>query len=59
MRSMAFKKDWIVDRENQWVLIYRLGGNILEEIAKLGVEAEITTPLLPGFQLTVSSIFNF
>lgn len=50
---------WIVDRENQCVLIYRLGGNILEEIAKLGVEDEITTLLLPQFQLKVSSIFNF
>lgn len=50
---------WIVDRENQCVLIYRLQRDILEEIAKLSVEDEITTPLLPQFQLRVSSIFNF
>lgn len=50
---------WIVDRENQCVLIYRLVGNILEEIAKIGVEDDITTPFLPQFQLNVSSIFNF
>jgi Uma2 family endonuclease len=50
---------WIVDRENQCVLIYRLVGNILEEIAKIGVEDDITTPLLPQFQVKVSSIFNF
>lgn len=50
---------WIVDRENQCVRIYRLARNILEEIAKLGVEDEITTPVLPHFQLKVSSIFNF
>ena len=68
-RDLTFKRQlyakygvqeyWIVDRENQCVLIYRLGGNILEEIAMLGVEDEITTPLLPRLQLTVSSIFNF
>ncbi|MDQ1640239.1 MAG: hypothetical protein QOF62_3578 [Pyrinomonadaceae bacterium] len=50
---------WIVDRENRCVLIYLLRGNILEEIAKLTVEEEITTSLLPRFQLKVSSIFNF
>ena len=50
---------WIVDRQNQCVLIYRLQGNILEEIAKLSVEDEITTPLLPRFQLKVSSVFNY
>jgi Uma2 family endonuclease len=50
---------WIVDRENRCVLIYLLRGNILEKIAKLGVEDGITTSLLPSFQLKVSSIFNF
>jgi Uma2 family endonuclease len=50
---------WIVDSENQCVLIYRLQGSILEEIAKLGVEDEITTPLLPQFQSKVSSVFNY
>jgi Uma2 family endonuclease len=50
---------WIVDRENQCVLIYRLQGNILEEVAKLTVEEEIQTPLLPRFQLKVSSVFNY
>jgi Uma2 family endonuclease len=50
---------WIVDSENRCVLVYRLQGNILEEVAKLGVEDEITTPFLPQFQLRVSSIFNF
>jgi Uma2 family endonuclease len=50
---------WIVDSENQCVLIYRLQGSILEEIAKLGVEDEITTPLLPRFQLRVHSILNY
>ena len=50
---------WIVDRENQCVLIYRLQGKVLEETAKCSIEDEITTPLLPHFQLKVSSIFNF
>jgi len=50
---------WIVDRENQCVLIYRLQGNILEEVARLTVEEEVQTPLLPRFQLKVSSVFNY
>ena len=49
---------WIVDRENQCILLYRLRGNILEETAKLNANDEITSPLLPQFQLKVSSIFN-
>ena len=50
---------WVVDSENRCVLIYRLQGSSLEEIAKLNVEDEITTPLLPSFQLKVHSVFNY
>ena len=57
--KFAVEEYWIVDRENQCVLIYRLQGKVLEETAKCGIEDEITTPLLPQFQLKVSSIFNF
>jgi Uma2 family endonuclease len=57
--KFAVEEYWIVDRENQCVLIYRLQGKVLEEIAKCSIEDEITTPLLPHFQLKVSSIFNF
>ncbi|HEV7473501.1 MAG TPA: Uma2 family endonuclease [Pyrinomonadaceae bacterium] len=49
---------WIVDSENQSVLILRLGTQILEEIASLAGDQELTSPLLPGFQLNVNSIFN-
>lgn len=49
---------WIVDTENQLVLIFRLQGQTLEEVAKLSDEQEITTPLLPGFRLPVRAIFN-
>jgi Uma2 family endonuclease len=68
-RDLTFKRQlyakygveeyWIVDRENQCVLIYRLQGKVLEETAKCSIEDEITTPLLPQFHLKVSSIFNF
>lgn len=50
---------WIVDNENHCVLIYRLRGNVLEQCAQLSLEDEITTPLLPRFQLKVTSIFNY
>jgi Uma2 family endonuclease len=57
--KFAVEEYWIVDRENQCVLIYRLQGKVLEETAKCSIEDEITTPLLPQFHLKVSSIFNF
>lgn len=50
---------WIVDSENNCVLIYRLRGTTLQETAKLSAEDEITSPLLPQFQLKVSSLFNY
>ncbi len=53
------KEYWIVDSENQEVLIFRLQQNILEKIATLKADDEITSPLLSGFQLKVSTIFNF
>ena len=68
-RDLTFKRQlyakcgvqeyWIVDSENHCVLMYRLQGSILEETAKLGVEDEMMTPLLPRFELKVSSVFNY
>jgi len=49
---------WIVDTENRSVLIYRLARQSLEQIATLTDDDEITSPILPGFQLKVSAIFN-
>lgn len=48
---------WIVDLENRQVLVFRLQGQTLEEIATLTTHDEITSPLLSGFQLKVSAIF--
>lgn len=49
---------WIVDGENRKVLIYRLQGDTYMEISRLGGNEPITSPLLPGFSLDVSLIFN-
>lgn len=49
---------WVVDAENGSVLIHRLGGQTLEELAILKDDDEITSPILPGFWLRVRSIFN-
>lgn len=49
---------WIVDNENQCVLIYRLRSEALEEISKLSAEDEISSPILPDFHLKVNAIFN-
>lgn len=48
---------WIVDSEIREVLVLRLQGQTLEEIATLTTHDEITSPLLSGFHLKVSAIF--
>jgi Uma2 family endonuclease len=49
---------WIVDPENRLVEVYRLRDNRLESAATLRNEEEITTPLLPGFRMSVNSVFT-
>jgi Uma2 family endonuclease len=49
---------WIVDSENKQVLVLRLQGQTLEDISMLNNDDELTSPLLSGFQLNVSTIFN-
>lgn len=48
---------WIVDRENLSVMIFRLHDRRLVETATLDGTDEITSPLLPGFALNVSTLF--
>jgi Uma2 family endonuclease len=49
---------WVVDAENRLVQVYRLQKQRLENVATWRSSEEITTPLLPGFQLSVSAIFK-
>lgn len=49
---------WIADSENRQVLILRLQVETLEGIATLTSDDVVTSPLLPGFDLKVSTIFN-
>ncbi|MGH9904496.1 MAG: Uma2 family endonuclease [Pyrinomonadaceae bacterium] len=49
---------WIVDTENRSVWVYRLQGQTLEETATLSENDEVTSPLLPGFHLTIGTIFK-
>lgn len=49
---------WIVDSANQSILIFRLRGRNLEEVANLTGDDELSSPILPGFQLKASTIFN-
>lgn len=48
---------WIVDRENRLITIYRLQGETLEEIVRLGEDDNLTSPLLSGLVLNVGSLF--
>ena len=52
------KEYWIVDSENQSVLIFHLQKQTLEEVAMLSGIDEITSPLLPGFHLKASAVFD-
>jgi Uma2 family endonuclease len=49
---------WIVDSENRSARILRLRDQSLEEIATLSGDDELSSPILPGFQLKASAIFN-
>jgi Uma2 family endonuclease len=50
---------WVVDSDNQHVEVYRLAGERLDSIATLKNNDDLTSPLLPGFKIATSSIFNF
>jgi Uma2 family endonuclease len=52
------KEYWVIDSENRVVLILRLQAQTLEEVATLTSDDEVTSPLLSGFQLKVSTIFK-
>ena len=49
---------WVIDPEDCSVAIYRRLGQSLEKIVTLIDDDEITSPVLPGFQLAVSAVFN-
>ena len=49
---------WIVDRENQSVVMFRLQGRTLEEVAILKADNDTASIVLPGLKLKVSTIFN-
>ena len=55
----AIAEYWIVDSEHQSVLIFRLREQSLEEVATLTGDEELSSPMLPGFQLKVRNIFTF
>jgi Uma2 family endonuclease len=52
------KEYWIIDSENLSVSIFRMQGETLKEIATVTGEDKVTSTVLPGFQLQVSTIFN-
>ena len=49
---------WVVDSENQCVLVFHLRNQTLEEVANLHLEDNLSSRLLPGFELNVSDIFK-
>lgn len=50
---------WIVNRENHQVTIFHLRGQVLEEVCTLENDDKLSSPLLPNFELSVSSLFVF
>jgi Uma2 family endonuclease len=49
---------WVVDGDNRLVEVYRLQGERLESAGTFRNSDELDTPLLPGFILTVNTIFK-
>src|SRR6185436_6443742 len=49
---------WVVDSENQAVLVFHLRSQTLEEVATLRREDNLSSRLLPGFELNVGDIFK-
>ena len=49
---------WIVDSENQSVLIFRLREQTLEETETLTGDDELSSPILPALALKVTTIFK-
>jgi Uma2 family endonuclease len=49
---------WIVDNQNLSISVFRLKGKTLDEIVTLTGDDELTSPVLPGFHVQVSAIFN-
>jgi Uma2 family endonuclease len=49
---------WIVDAENQEVVVYRKYDHTLRETAKLKDDDEIASPLLPDFRAIVAEVFR-
>ncbi|HKR61424.1 MAG TPA: Uma2 family endonuclease [Pyrinomonadaceae bacterium] len=50
---------WIVDRENRLVTIFRLQDGLLEETSTLHDGDQVTSNVLPGFAVDVTSLFAF
>ncbi len=49
---------WVVDSENRLVEVYRLQEDRLESVGTLRNGDEVISPLLPGFRMSISSVFN-
>jgi Uma2 family endonuclease len=49
---------WIIDNEDRSIVIYRLQNRSLEKTVILRDDDLLTSPLLPGFELTVRTIFQ-
>lgn len=49
---------WIVDNDEMSITIYRLQNQSLDKVLTLRDKDVLTSPLLPGFELTVQTIFK-
>lgn len=49
---------WIVDRAARMIEIHRRQEAVLSLVATLTMEDELTSPLLPGFRLSLSALFG-
>lgn len=56
--KFGVREYWSVDIESRSIIIFRLAGNTLEEISTIRDDDQLESPLLPGFSISVGSIFE-
>jgi Uma2 family endonuclease len=55
--KFAVEEYWIVDTENHQLTVFRLRGQVLEKANTLQNDDKLASPLLPDFELNISSLF--
>jgi Uma2 family endonuclease len=56
--NFGVQEYWVVDVRNRALMIFRLNGDMLEEVRTIRDDDQLESPLLPRFSIPVRTIFN-